>query len=721
MTLRLARLWLASGLLAASGLPAQTPPSALPRPVPPPAATPSATPSVTPGALAVIKGSDTMVDSFKLSDVDIDSVLVSLENLTGRTIVRPGTLPTANYSLKINRPISKAELVTALETILELNGVSVSPMGDRFLKVTALSQAKSEAPEMITGSSLELPASGKIVTKIFELTFLRTSEFVPQIQGFMTPGIGGGLVPLEKANVVMVTDSLENVQKIERLLKTVDQPRQETLAPKFYALKNGAKAADVVSKIKSMLTGPAANQLRSTTSYTADDRTNQIILIADPREYPLFDTLIAQLDIKSDPFTRMEVIPLKHGDAKDVSTLLSALISGQNAATQKAATQSVRPGQIATPERPATPAVPTAAAAVGAEAAGSSEFSSFITIQPDERTNSVVVSGTFDDIRLIKSIVEKIDVLLAQVAIQVVIAEVSLSDTDQDGLTALGITVGKAPNGGTSITGVTGALAGWTFGPVVAAALTGVTGATGSTGSTSTQPIAGGINPLNFLATMVPLGDLHKVKILQQDTITTTHNKQATFSVTEQKPVLTGTTGVPLASVGTNSSFATSSTVSYKDIGITLKVTPLIGDDGGIQLNIDQTVDNDQGSVLIDGNEQPIIGHREATAFINVQDGQMAILGGLQSSGLTTDKSKLGLFYEIPILSNLLGGRTKDLERTELVLFIRPHVIRPNEATADTHATIRGMSNRDQINQFLNNPDKMPDAKETIIDKLDTR
>ena len=64
------------------------------------------------------------------------------------------------------------------------------------------------------------------------------------------------------------------------------------------------------------------------------------------------------------------------------------------------------------------------------------------------------------------------------------------------------------------------------------------------------EPVSGGINPLNFLATLVPNGDLHKVKILQQDTITTTHNKQATFSVTEQKPVLTGTTGVPLASVG---------------------------------------------------------------------------------------------------------------------------------------------------------------------------
>src|SRR5208283_959224 len=171
---------------------------------------------------------------------------------------------------KISRPIPKAELVTALETLLALNGVSVSPMGDRFLKVTALSQAKSEAPEMIMGSSLDLPPSGRIVTKIFELNFLRVSEFVPQIQSFMTPGIGGGIVQLEKANVALVTDSLENIQRIERLLDAVDKPREESLAPKFYQLHN-AKATDLVNKIHTMLSGPAQTVMRSTTTYTADD------------------------------------------------------------------------------------------------------------------------------------------------------------------------------------------------------------------------------------------------------------------------------------------------------------------------------------------------------------------------------------------------------------------------------------------------------------------
>jgi general secretion pathway protein D len=158
--------------------------------------------------------------------------------------------------------------------------------------------------------------------------------------------------------------------------------------------------------------------------------------------------------------------------------------------------------------------------------------------------------------------------------------------------------------------------------------------------------------------------------------------------------------------------------VTYKDIGITLKVTPLIGDDGNIQLKIDQTVDDNQGSTQIDGNSQPIIGHREATAFINVTDGQMAVLGGLQSSGRTTDRSKIGLLYEIPIISNLLGYRDNELDRTELILFIRPHVIRPDEATGDTNKQIEGMSNRDQIKEYLKNPAKMPDPKESLEQKL---
>jgi general secretion pathway protein D len=654
-----------------------------------------------------------MVDSFKLSDGAIDDILGALEIYTGRTVVRPGQLPTASYSIRITRPIPKAELVTALETLLELNGVSVSPMGDRFLKVTALSQAKSEAPEMIEGSSLDLPPSGRIVTKLFELNFIRVSEFVPQIQSFMTPGIGGGIVQLEKANVALVTDSLENIQRIERLLAEVDKPREDSLTPKFYQLHN-AKPTDLVSKIHAMLSGAAQNELRATTTYTADDQSGQIVVIADPREYPLFDSLITKLDVSSDPNTRNEVIYLKHADAKDVSTLLSQLISGQNSAVQKSGAQVARTPQMAAGAVPGQPpgaqpqALPAVATGDVLLNTGSTEFSSLVTIQPDERTNSVVVSGTVGDIRLIKSIVEKIDVLLAQVRIEVVIAEVTLSDTSNSGFESGSVTVGRAPNGGTSITNLTASLAGLGLSPNAAVL--------NSAGTALTNTV----NPINIIANLTSLGDISHSKILQQTTVTTTHNKQAMITVTDQLPVITGSTSEPLASGTTaTASFAQSSTVTYKDIGITLKVTPLIGDDGSIQLNIDQTVDNQGPSVTIDGNSQPSINHREATSFINAQSDELVLLGGFQSSTKSLDRQKEGILFEIPILSNLLGYRTNDTERSELLIFLRPHILLAGEGTADTHRAIEGMSNRDQLNKFLQNPSHVPNAELSLKEKIE--
>jgi general secretion pathway protein D len=700
MILRPARLCLVTALFGAvSCLFAQVPPSATQRPAAP-------LPPV------IKQGSNPdIVDSFKLPDGDIDGVLGALEIFTGRTVVRPGQLPTAPYSLKITRPIPKAELVTALETLLELNGVYVTPMGDRFLKVTALSQAKSESPEMIMGSSLDLAPSGRIMTKVFELNFLRTSEFVPQIQSFMTPGIGGGIVALEKANVLLITDSLENIQRIERLLEEVDKPREESLQPKFYQLHN-AKASDLVAKIHAMLSGPLQNQLRATTTYTGDDASGQIVVIADPREYPLFDSLISKLDVNSDPNTRNEVIYLKHADAKDVQTLLSALIAGQNSVVQKSGVTTRTPQmQAGTPAQPgAVPGAPLPAVSLTDLPlnTGSTEFSTLVTVQADERTNSIVVSGTVSDLKLIRSIIDKVDILLSQVRIEVVIAEVTLSDTSNSGFSSASVTVGTAPNGGTSITNLTASLAGLGLNPNAA-----VLSATGAA-------VTNTINPLNIIANLTSLGDISHSKILQQTTVVTTHNKLAMITVTDQLPVITGSTSEPLATGTTSAaSFAQSSTVTYKDIGITLKVTPLIGDDGSIQMAIDQTVDNQGPSVTIDGNSQPSINHREATTFINAQSDELVVLGGYQSSTKSLDRQKEGILFEIPILSNIFGYRTNDTERSELLIFLRPHILRADEGTKDTHRAINGMSNKEQMDKFLQNPNHVPDAQLSVKEKIE--
>lgn len=649
---------------------------------------------------------DELVGPIKLPDADIDTVLGLLEIYTGRSILRPQQLPTANYRLVIDRKIPKSEAILALETVLSLNQVGVAPLGDKFLKVVALSQVKTEAPEMIVGSTLDLPPSGRIATKLFQLEFLRVNEFIPQITPLMSPGVANGVVPLDKANAALITDTVSNLQRVEQLIKQLDQPSMAGLTPKFYQL-NFAKASDLVGKLRSMFQGPLQGQLGSSISYNADDRTNQVILLADERQQPLFDELIKKLDVKAEPNTRNEVIYLKHASAKEVAPLLSQLVSGQTTAAQKAAGpgSAVRTPVVQT--QPGQPPAPVAAAVEGAPPGmgeATNEFSSLITILPDERSNSVVVSGTVDDIRLIRELVEKIDILLAQVRIEVIIAEVTLSDTDQSGINALNLTVATdtpATGGGHRGTHITN--------------FSSATG-NGGPGIAGWAITEGVVNPLSFKAAMGSVGNRSNVKILSAPTIVTTHAKEAEILVGESRPIITGSQSTPLGTTNASNGFSTSSQVTYKDIAIDLKVTPLIGDDGSIQLKIDQKVDDVLGTVTIDNNEQPTIGRRQATSFINVTDGQMIVLGGLQRTKLTRGRAKLGFIYEIPILSNLLGGRNKETVRTELLLFIRPHVIPPGAGTADTTSIINSLSNKEQINQYLSDPSKQP--KEKLIDKF---
>ncbi|HXA79735.1 MAG TPA: type II and III secretion system protein, partial [Opitutaceae bacterium] len=226
------------------------------------------------------------------------------------------------------------------------------------------------------------------------------------------------------------------------------------------------------------------------------------------------------------------------------------------------------------------------------------------------------------------------------------------------------------------------------------------------------------VSPLAFTAALNNTGQKSNVKILSADSITTTHAKEADFQVTSQQPIITGSTSTPTtAGTATSSGFSQSSSVTYKDIGIEVKVTPLIGNDGSIFLTIDQKVDNVDSTIIIDGNSQPIIGHREATSYVNVQDGEMVVLGGLQQSTKRLTRTKLGFFYEIPILSNLLGQHNNDIQRTELLFFVRPHVIPPSEGTADTAKHINELSSKDQVKDFLTDPAKEP-KKPTLLERF---
>jgi general secretion pathway protein D len=509
-------------------------------------------------------------------------------------------------------------------------------------------------------------------------------------------------VVLEKANSALVTDTVANLQRLETLIRAVDRPN-DGATPVFYPVHH-AKASDLVSKIKTLLTGPTATRFSTTTVYIADDRTNQVIVLCDPREQPFFNNLITNLDSDSASNIRTDVIYLKHATAKDLGTTLSSLISGQQSAAQKASSQSVRPGEIAGGPQPGAPGGATTNASAGE--GGTNEFSSLMTVIADDRSNSIVVSGTVDDIRLMHELIDKLDAPLPQVRIEVIIAEVTLSDTDQSGITALGLTVGQSSNGATHIVNWAG----------------GATTSSGTSGTTTTPSIPGTsiagwdftngiVNPLAFNAALnaTSAGGKSLTKVLSSQVIVTAHGKQAEAISGEQVPISSSTTSTPVS--GVSSGFATTGTTSYQTIAIDLKVTPLVGDNGDVQLTIDQKVNDIDGYSNLNGNQTPIIANREANSYVTVKDGQMIVLGGLQKTSKSSTQNKIGFLFEIPIISQLLGGHTDDVERTELLFFIRPHIIPPDSSTADTVRNINAMSNKDQINDYLQNPTPKPDSK----------
>ena len=605
-----------------------------------------------------------MVGPLILRDTPLDQILELVERYTGRVILRPASLPPGTYTLTLDKPLPKADALRALETVLNLNGVGLSPLGDRFLKVSPLNLIRAEAPEFISGSTLSIPPSGRVAAKLFTLEFLRVAEFVPQISQILSPALGAAPIVFEKNNAVLITDSISTLQRVEKLISTLDQPTAASLGVKTYTIAN-AKASDLVNKLRTLLSGPLAAQIGTATTYQPDDRTNQVILIADKREHGFFDQLIARLDAEASPNTRSEVIFLKHANATEVSTLLSQLITGQTTASSR---ESGSGGARTTSRRNtgnnnapgATPAAtppPAAAAAVNA-AAASEEFSSYLTIVADERSNAIVVAGTPNDIKLVASLVDRIDVLLAQVRIEVVIAEVTLKDDRSTGISQLGLNVKD-----NKLVGFSGAFAGG----VVSGSGADTSG--NPTGFASVVQNANGSYDLTGIVNFKSSATKTDSSILQTPSIVTTHNEEAEIFVGETRPVISGTTSGASGSV---SGLTTSSTIEQQEIGVRLTITPLIGSNGDVQLEIAQTVEDVAGEIEIDGNKQPIISRTETQSYIGAKNGEIIVLGGLQRTTESRSRNRLG---PIPIIGDLLGLRSKSKARKELIFFLRPTIL----------------------------------------------
>ncbi len=693
--LHLCTLILVSALVSASIQAQNSPLATLPTATLPTATLPTGSaPADNAPAEPEIDAPEEIVGLLELVDMSAPQVLSLLEKMTDKIILRPQNLPVTKITFDSRGPLSKREAVLALESLLTLNGVMLTDMGGRFMKAVPAQNVNQHVPQLIADSTLNREPSQQIYAKLFKFDYLNAETGAAPLVNSLISATSS-VISFPKSNALLVTDALINLQRIETVINEADRPHAIRETIKFVKL-NFVQAADMQNRIESLIQGPLNSYLEGNTSVTADERSNQLILITHPGNVDTIMQVIESVDVDAAPLTASEVFQLRQAKAEEVVPIIQEIISGQKEGREedaKVARENERnnnrpnnQGSEGGNNQPTPPTANTPAAAVIAETSSSLQFSNFVGLSADERTNAIVAYGTQQDLKTLRELIEKIDIPLPQVRIEAIITEVTLNENQSSGITALGFEVlpdGNVSFGGSVQTGIDG-------GGNPINSLGGIIG--------SGFNLSGTTSTLEGLTALLNSSDSDSnARILQTPTIVVSHNEEGIVNVSESRPIITSSSST-LDSNNAN----VRSNVEFRDIGIQLTVTPLIGADGSVQMTIEQTVDSIIGDIDIDGNSQPIIGRREATSTITVNSGEMIILGGLQENQRSDSNAYFPLFGRLPLLKNVLGGKSNEFTRRDLVIFIRPTVINsPESAKAMTDKKLEIIESSGEVKNYV--------------------
>ena len=626
------------------------------------------------------------------------------------------------------------EAKAALESVFAINNIAVIPMGEKFLKVVQMATAKQEGIPF-GGEGKTQPASDGIMTQVIPLKFAEAADVATALQPYMHTW--GQLLQLPKSGCILLTESAANVNQMLEIVKYIDVPSALRMETRVITLKH-AKAADVVQRLQGIIqetqqlgaraaapsaptppqppqpmvrpqpprTGAASagsadeTLIEGKVILTADERTSKVFILSRPSNFTFFEKMIVELDAKVDPDVIMKVVSLDYASAEDAASLINALITG-GSVTSSRRTSNTGTASSRTSPSTAVPASPISASAGSGSATdtGFLQFAQGVRILPDARTNALLVMATKEDMLRIEALIKNVDTPVAQVLIEVVIAEVTLNN-ELD----IGVDVFKRiyQNGQVSQTGgtstdkqvpqqlpkMTDVLSGMATNPITAAMLPG-----GMTYFATFQN-------LKLDAVIHALATTSRAKVLSTPVIQTLDNQEASILVGESRPVpvttqsslVSGTTGTLTANTALNAN------IEYKDIAIELKVTPRINPGGYVRMDIEQKVNDVGGTVNIGGTDSPIITKREAKSSVAVEDHSTIALGGLIKESKTVSQTKVPFLGDIPFFGQLFKSQTNSKIRNELIIFIRPTVLRTDVAAmAEARRRSRLMKAADEM------------------------
>lgn len=562
--------------------------------------------------------------TINLKGADIREFIDQVAQISGQTFVVDPRVK-GQVSVVSNSPLTLTEVYQLFLSVMATHGFSVITQGDQA-RIVPNAEAKADAD---AGRN----APDRLETRLIQVQHGSATELIPLIRPLVPQY--GHLAAISSANAIIISDRTANIERIEDLLRQLDQKGQND-----YSVLNlqHAWVMDTAEVLRNAVDRGQAKGA-SGTQVIADGRTNRLILLGPPAARAKLVALAQSLDTPTSRSANTRVIRLRHGDAKSLAETL---------------------GEISEKLKPET----------GGETTGKPQT---ILIRADESLNALVLLAEPDVVATLEDIVRQLDVPRAQVMVEAAIVEVSGDITD-----ALGVqwaVDGRGSTGGLGGTNFSGT--GLSVGRVLQAIQDSGSDTDNNTLANLPDGAIIGLGTDSFGVLITALSANSKSNLLSTPSLLTLDHQKAEILVGQNVPFQTGS--FTTSGSGADNPFTT---IERQDIGVTLKVTPHINEGANLRLEIEQEISSiaptSQGVNAVD----LITNKRSIKSTILAENGQVIVLGGLIQDDVTQADSKVPLLGDIPLVGALFRSTKETRIKRNLMVFLRPTVVRDGAGLA---------------------------------------
>lgn len=597
--------------------------------------------------------------SLNFVNADIEEVIRAVSHITGRNfVVDPRVKGTIN--IISSTPVAAPLAYDILLSTLRMQGFATVEAG-------GVTKIMPEADAKLYVSGVGGKGSGeKLITRVFVLKYESAAQMVPVLRPLIAPN--NIVVAYPNNNTLVVTDYASNLRRIEQIVNAIDQPGKGT--PVIIPVKQ-ASAVELAQTINRLLQDGAVVATGSTDAsqrfvLLADARTNSLLVRTENQEkLDRVRDLVEKLDTETGTLGNMHVVYLKNAEAVKLAQTLRAVLSGDTSAAASASTSAAVPG---------APAV--ASASTGPAGGG--------MIQADASTNALIITAPTNIYNNVRAVIDMLDVRRAQVFVEALIAEVTADKAAEFGVQWMGLTgpnsAGDQAAAGTNFGGA---------GTNIIGIATSIKAGVPAIGTGLNVGLVQGGN-LGVLARAMQTDA--NANILSTPNLMMLDNEEAKIVIGQNLPFITGSQN------GTAANPNPFQTIERKDVGLTLKIKPQISEGGTVKMLISQEVSSVQD---LSNPAGVITNKRSLDTTVLVDDGQILALGGLIQDQVSKGEFKVPLLGDIPLVGWLFRYETRKSNKTNLMIFIRPSILRTALAsqglTQDRYEYLRNQQELSQL------------------------